>query len=199
MPIIFISSCLHFLWVTDIHPIQWKLFSRMRSFFLIVFSWQFCSPADSCLYLYPIRNDINANWKLCLQEDLGARLFWSLGIHYIKLLSSCWQPVVAGSLPLCLGLSVALSWWMEFSFGAPQLHRTSSESRGWYLVPMTNEGALLIEEHKRRKLLFSFKLLVICILLTSMSPSHPSGSFGAASCFSGFNNFCSQTPYILQP
>lgn len=134
----------------------------------------------------------------CKEERFGCTTFQSLWIHYIKLLSSCWLPVAARSPLLCLGPSVALNYGWS-SVLEPHLPSTSSEFCEQYVVPMSNEEALLIEWHKRRKLLVSFKLHVIWILLMFTSPALPSGSHRTGSCVSVLSNFCPKITYILQP
>lgn len=130
-------------------------------------------------------------WCKCKEGRFGC-------LTFLKFANTFYQAVVFLLTASCCRISTILSGPFcspelidGVQFWSPHIHTTSSESCQWYVVP--------IEQHKRRKLLFSFKLLVICILLTSRSPSLPSGSHGTGSCINIFNNFCPKIAYILQP
>jgi len=149
-----VNSYLPFLWVTDIHPIQWKLFSWMKflsCFLLLVVLLPIWSSPLSLLCK-----------KWCKYKEGRSGCVTSLKFvntlyHAVAFLltTSCCRISTIVSGPFCSPeLMDGVQFW------SLQLHRTSSESSGWYVIPMSNEWALLIEKHKRRKLLFFFKLLV---------------------------------------
>lgn len=159
MPTVFANSWSWFLWITDIHPIHWKLLSGMKflcSFLLLAVLLSIWSSPLSLS---------RQKWCKCKEGRFGC-------LAFLKFVNTFYQAVVFLLAAGCCRISTIVSGpfcspkLMDgVEFQSPQLHRTSSESCGWYVVP--------IEKHKRKKLLFSFKLLVTCILLTSMSPSLP--------------------------
>lgn len=159
----FIISCLPFIWVTDVDPMQWKLFSGMKHFsdhfFLAALLASWCLPLP-----FSHQKCHKCNLKALLVAKFECLTFLEFG-------NTLYQAVVFLLTASCCRISAIVSGPFCGSelmdgvqCGSPQLHRTSSESCGWYVVPMTNEWALLNEQHKRRKLLLSFKLLVICVL-----------------------------------
>lgn len=159
----FIISCLPFIWVTDVDPMQWKLFSGMKHFsdhfFLAALLASWCLPLP-----FSHQKCHKCNLKALLVAKFECLTFLEFG-------NTLYQAVVFLLTASCCRISAIVSGPFCGSelmdgvqCGCPQLHRTSSESCGWYVVPMTNEWALLNEQHKRRKLLLSFKLLVICVL-----------------------------------
>lgn len=113
--------------ITDMHSIQWKLFNEVK----ILFSYSSASSFAPIQFL-PLSCK-----KLCTckEERFGCTTFQSLWIHYIKLLSSCWQPVAARSPLLCLGPSVALNGVQFWSPISPVLP-LNSVSNMWFLWVM---------------------------------------------------------------